>query len=272
MTLHIIVTAKQVMDPETPVSAYRIDRENRRVDADPAKKIAPVINGFDENAVEAALQVKEAVGDAKITVLSAGPSFVMDVMKKALSMGSDEMVLVQDPALDNISDSTITAKALSAAIKKIGEYDLIIAGRQASDWDNAQVPQGIAEILGLPCITVTRKVEIVEIKDGQVVCERVTPSGYEVVSAPLPAVVTVSNELGAPRYPTLRNIMAAARKQPTTWSLADLGLSAGDLASKVTMMDLFIPESQSQCEFIEGENEEDAGRKLALKLREAKLI
>ena len=269
MTLHIIATAKQVMDPETPVSAYRIDRENRRVDADPAKKIAPVINGFDENGVEAALQVKEAVGDAKITVLSAGPSFVMDVMKKALSMGSDEMVLVQDPALDNISDSTITAKALSAAIKKIGDFDLIIAGRQASDWDNAQVPQGIAEILGLPCITVTRKVEV---KDGQVVCERVIPSGYEVISAPLPAVVTVSNELGTPRYPTLRNIMAAARKQPTTWSLADLGLSADDLASKVTMLDLFIPESQSQCEFIEGEDEEDAGRKLALKLREAKMI
>lgn len=269
MTLHIIATTKQVMDPETPVSAYRIDKENNRIDTDPSKKVAPVINGFDENAVEAALQIRESVGDAKITVLSAGASFVMDVMKKALSMGSDEMVLVQDPTLDSVSDSTITAKVLSAAIRKIGDFDLIIAGRQASDWDNAQVPQGIAELLGLPCITVTRKVEV---KDGQVICERVIPSGYEVVSAPLPAVVTVSNELGAPRYPTLRNIMAAARKQPTTWSLGDLDLNTKDLEPKLTMLDLFIPESQSQCEFIEGEDEADAGRKLALRLREAKLI
>ena len=269
MTLHIIATAKQVMDPEAPLSAYRLDKENKRVNTDPASKIAPVINGFDENGVEAALLIKEAVGDAKITVLSASSSFTMDVMKKALSMGADEMVLVQDEALDSISDSTVTAKALAAAIKKIGEFDLIIGGRQASDWDNAQVPLGIAELLGVPCITLARKVEV---KDGKLVCERVVAGGYEVVSTHLPAVVTVSNELGAPRYPTLRNIMAAARKQATTWSLADVGLSAGDLASKLTMLDLFIPEKESQCEFIEGEDEEDAGRKLALKLREAKLI
>ena len=269
MTLHIIATAKQVIDPEMPISAYRLDRENKRLIADPAKKIPPVINGFDENGVEAALRIKDAVGDVKITVLSVGSSFVMDIMKKALSMGSDEMVLVQDETLDSISDSTVTARVLCAAIKKIGDFDLIIAGRQASDWDNAQVPLGLAELLGLPCITVARKVEI---KDSQVVCEHVIPSGYEVVAASLPAVVTVSNELGTPRYPTLRNIMAAARKQPTTWSLADLGLSSGDLTPKLTMLDLFTPESESQCEFIEGEDEEDAGRKLALKLREAKLI
>ena len=269
MTLHIVVTAKQVMDPETPLSAYRLDSENKRIDANPASKIAPVINGFDENGVEAALLIKDAVGDAKITVLSAGPSFVMDVMKKALSMGADEMVLVQDEALESISDSTVTARVLVAAIKKIGDFDLIIGGRQASDWDNAQVPLGISELLSLPCVTLARKVEV---KDGNLVCERVVPGGYEVVSAQLPAVVTVSNELGAPRYPTLRNIMAAARKQPTTWSLADVGFSTGDLTAKLTMLDLFIPESESQCEFIEGEDEEDAGRKLALKLREAKLI
>ena len=269
MTVHIIAAAKQVIDPEAPMSAFRLDRETKNLVADPSQKITPVINGFDENGVEAALRIKDAVGDVKITVLSAGSSFVMDVMKKALSMGSDEMVLVQDEALENASDSAVTAKVLCAAIQKIGDFDLIIAGRQASDWDNAQVPLGIAELLGLPCISVTRKVEL---KDGQVLCERVMPNGYEVMSASLPAVVTVSNELGTPRYPTLRNIMAAARKQPTIWSLTDLGLGPNDLTSKTTMIDLFVPERQSQCEFIEGDNEEDAGRKLALKLREAKLI
>ena len=269
MTLNIIVTAKQVMDPETPATAYRVDREKKRVDSDPSARIAAVINGFDENGVEAALRIKDALKDVKVTVLSAGASFTMDVMKKALSMGSDDMVLVQDPALENISDSTITAKVLAAAVKKIGSFDLIIAGRQASDWDNAQVPLGLAELLGVACIPLTRKVEV---KDRQVVCERVTGNIQEVISAPLPAVVTVSNELGVPRYPTLRNIMAAARKQPTTWSLGDLGLSAAALAPKLKMVDLFIPKKQSQCEMITGEDEADAGKNLALKLREAKLI
>ena len=269
MALHIITTAKQVMDPETPANAYRVDREAKAVVPLPGVQIPPVINGFDENGLEAALRIRDAVGDVKVTVLSAGPSFVMDVMKKALSMGTDEMVLVQDNALGNISDSLAMAKVLAAAIGKIGDFDLIIAGRQASDWDNAQVPLILAELLGLPCISITRKVEV---RDGQVVCEHILQNGYEVISAPLPAVVTVSNELGEPRYPNIRNIMAAARKTPTTWSLADIGMSESDLAPQLQVMDLFVPEKVSQCEFIEGDDEVDAGRKLALKLREAKLI
>ncbi len=271
MTLNIVVTAKQVVDPEAPISAYRVDRENKRVNLDPAARIAPVINGFDENAVEAALRIKDALTDVKVTVVSAGGNFTMDVMKKALSMGSDAMVLVQDPALDNVSDSTITARVLAAAIKKIGSVDLVIGGRQASDWDNAQVLLGVAELLGAACIPISRKVEV---KEGQAICERVIPNGFEVVAAPLPAVVTVSNELGTPRYPTLRNIMAAARKQPTIWKLSDLGLGAAELAPRIKTLDLFIPQKQSKCEFIVGEegDEADAGKKLALKLREAKLI
>ena len=269
MTLNISVTAKQVMDPETPATADRVDRDNKRVDSDPSARIAPVINGFDENGVEAALRIKDALTDVKVTVLSAGASFTMDVMKKALSMGSDEMVLVEDPALENVSDSTITAKVLATAIKKIGDFDLIIAGRQASDWDNAQVPLVLSELLGLPCIPITRKVDV---KGSQVVCEHILQNGYEVISSPLPAVVTVSNELGEPRYPNIRNIMAAARKTPTIWSLADIGISESDITPKLQIVDLFVPEKESQCEFIDGEDEVDAGRKLALKLREAKLI
>ena len=267
MALNIIATAKQVMDPETPVSGYRVDRDAKQVV--PTAQIPPVINGFDENGLEAALRIKDAGSDVKVTVLSAGPSFVMDVMKKALSMGSDEMVLVQDNALANISDSFITAKVLAAAIRKIGDYDLIVCGRQASDWDNAQVPLVLAEILNVPCISLTRKVEV---KDGLVECEHLLENGYSIMSAPLPAVVTVSNELGEPRYPNIRNIMAAARKTPTTWTLGDIGMSEGDLTPKLQLVDLFVPEKQSQCEMIEGEDEADAGRQLALKLREAKLI
>lgn len=265
MAINIVVCVKQVMDPETPSSAFRVDSETRRVV--PAPGIPPVVNGFDENAVEAALRVKEAEG-GNITVISLGGEFVMDVMKKPLSMGADELILVQDEAVDGL-DSFSTAQALSKAIKKVGEFDLILCGRQASDWDNAHVPLGIAEILGLPCVTVARKLEIV---DGGLIVHRSISDGYEVVETSLPAVVTVSNELGEPRYPTLRGIMSASRKTPTVWTAADLGLGPDDLAPKLQLTDLSIPLSDRQCEVIEGEDEADAGRKLALRLREEKLL
>lgn len=267
MALKIIVTAKQVMDPETPASAFHVDRQARRVV--PPQNIPPVVNGFDENAVEAALRLREAVGEAKITVIAMGPSFSMDVMKKPLSMGADDLILLQDAAFQNTPDPLPAVRALVAAIKKVGEFDLILSGRQASDWDSAQVPLGIAETLGIPLVTIARKVEV---KDGKVRVERVLPNGYLVAEAPLPALVTVSNELGEPRYPTLRGIMAATRKKPTIWSAADLGLSPEQLRGKLELVDLFVPEKAARCELVEGDDEADAGRKLALKLREAKLI
>jgi electron transfer flavoprotein beta subunit len=110
------------------------------------------------------------------------------------------------------------------------------------------------------------------VTDGKVVAERVIPDGYEVLEASLPALVTVSNELGQPRYPTLRGIMAATRKRPTIWAVADLGIEAAQLQSRVTLHELFVPERTQDCEIIEGENDADAGRQLALKLREAKLL
>ena len=193
----------------------------------------------------------------------------MDVMKKALSMGTDEMVLVQDDALSNVSDSMVTASVLASAIKKIGHFDMIISGRQASDWDNAQVPLGVAELLGLACVSLGKKVSI----DGdKVVVERLIPDGFEVVHAPMPSLVTVSNELGQPRYPTLRGIMAATRKLPTIWASNDLGISPDMLEPRVTLHDLFIPERDQVCEMIEGDKHLEAARNLALKLREANLF
>jgi electron transfer flavoprotein beta subunit len=266
MPVNIIVCVKQVMDPETPASAFKIDTDARKVV--PAPGIPPVINGFDENAVEAALRIKDAGGAGKITIISLGSSFVMDVMKKPLSMGADELVLLQDGAVGDL-DTFGTARALTRAIEKIGEYDLILCGRQASDWDQAHVPLGVAELLGLPCITMAQKIEVA---DGGVVVQRALPDGYEVIEAPLPAVVTVSNELGEPRYPNLRGIMTASRKTPTIWTASDLGLSPNDMILKIKLTELFIPVSEKNVEIIEGEDDADAGRKLALRLREAKLI
>ena len=266
MAINIIVCVKQVMDPETPASAFNIDSDAKKVV--PAPGIPPVVNGFDENAVEAALRLKDNGDAAKITVISIGNGFVMDVMKKPLSMGADELVLIDDAGLDEL-DAFATATVLTEAIKKVGEYDLVLCGRQASDWDQAHVPLGIAEMLELPCITLAQNIEVVG--DGLIV-QRALTDGYEVVEAPMPALVTVTNELGEPRYPTLRGIMQASRKQPTNWSTADVGLDASALEPKLTLTDLYIPVSDNQVEVIEGEDDADAGRKLALRLREERLI
>ena len=266
MPLNIVVCAKQVVDPETPASAFRIDSDAKRVL--PAAGIPPVVNGFDENAVEAALRIKEAQG-GNVTVVSVGSGFVMDVMKKPLSMGADALTLVDDPLVSDL-DAFAAALVLSRVIEQIGKPDLILCGRQASDWDYATVPLGIAEMLNLPCVTLAQKIE--PDGDGRVTIQRALTDGYEVVESPLPALVTVSNELGEPRYPTLRGIMMAGRKRPTVLTAADLGLDASELAPKLTLHDLYVPVSDQQCEFIAGEDEADAGRNLALKLREARLI
>ncbi len=261
--MNIIVCVKQVPDPQMPMASFKIDPATNKLV--PAPGIPPVINGYDEQAVEAALRLKEANG-GKITALSLGKELVSDVIKKPLSMGADELILLQDDAFKD-GDDYVTAYALAAAIKKIGEYDLIICGRQASDFDSGVVGAGIGEILGLPVITIARDIKMT---DGVIRVERVVPDGYEVVEASPPVVVTVSNELGQPRYPTLRGIMAAGRKQPTVWSAQDLGLDA--TVSRMKLLKLYQPDKISQCEFIEGGSPAEAGVNLALKLREAKII
>lgn len=267
--MKIICFAKQVMDPETPPASFKVDEANNKVL--PVQGIAPVVNGFDENATEAALRLKEKHAGSTVTVLSVGMNLAQDVIKKPLSMGADELVLLQDPAFED-GDAYVTAYILSLAVKKIGQFDLIICGRQASDTDRGQVGVAVAETLGLPSVTIGKSVEV---KDSKVVIERVQTDGSEVVEAPLPALVTVSNELGEPRYPTLRGIMQAGRKKPIVWSAADIGADPGKLGAQgsvVRLRKLFVPKAEKQCEFVEGENAADAGRKLALRLRQAKLI
>ena len=148
-------------------------------------------------------------------------------MKKPLSMGADELILLEDPAFVD-GDSWSTAYALAAAIKKIGQFDLIFCGRQAADWDAGQVGSGIAEILGLPQVTIARKIEA---DNGKIRVEKVTADGYEVVEATMPALITVSNELGEPRYATIKGIIAAKREEPMVWKPADIGVDAAKLGA-----------------------------------------
>lgn len=259
--MNMIVCVKQVLDPETPAASFKIDPEAKRAVSPKDKPM--VINPFDENAVEAALRMKDAKG-GKVTVLSMGGESAKDVVKHALAMGADEGVLLVDKAYDD-SDSYATAAALAAAIKKIGQFDIIFCGRQEADWDAGQVGSGIAELLGIASVTTIKKIEV---SDGKAVVERVVPDGYEVIETTLPLLVTVSNELGEPRYAALKGIMAAAKKQVTRWSSQDIPPSP----ARSKLVKLFIPVHEAKCEFITGETPEEAGGKLAQRLREAKLL
>ena len=263
--MNIVVCVKQVPDPEQPASNLRVDANGRRVTGDP--NVRPVINGYDENAVEAALRLKEAQG-GKISILSVGAESARDVIKHALSMGADEGYIVEDPALSE-ADPWMIASALGAAIGKIGDTDLVLCGRQASDDDNGQVGPTLAEVLGLPCVTVLRAIQA---QNGSLRVEQLIPDGFRAFQVPLPALLSISNEYGKPRYPTTRGIMLAARKQITAWSAAELGLGPEALKPRLQHVRYFIPARESRVEFITGETLEEAGEKLALRLREEKLI
>jgi len=266
--VNLIVCVKEIPDPETPAAAFKIDPVAKR--AIPAKDRQLVISPFDEQAVEAALRLKDAHG-GKVTVLSMGDPSAEKVLKHTLSMGADEAFLLNDPAFAD-SDSTSTAYVLAQAIKKVGAFDMVFCGRQAGDFDMGQVGSGVAEMLGIPGITIAKKIEV---KDGKARVEKALPDGYEVVETALPAVITVSNELGEPRYATLKGIMAAAKKKVPVWNANEIGADAsrlGAAGAHTKMLELFIPVRESKCEVITGENDEEAAIKLALKLREVKLI
>ena len=266
--MNMIVCCKQVLDPEAPPASFKIDPASNKVI--PPSGVPPVISPFDEQAIEAALRIKDKQG-GKITVLSLGNNLARDVVKKPLSMGADELILLEDEAFED-SDSWSTAQALAAAIKKVGEFDLIFCGRQAADTDAGQVGSGIAEILGIPSVTVAKKVEP---SDGKATVERVISDGYQVVEVTLPALITVTNELGEARYATLKGIMAAAKKQPTVWKPSDLGIEpsqVGATGRQSKLLKLFQPVREGKCEIIEADTPEEAGANLAAKLREAKLL
>jgi electron transfer flavoprotein beta subunit len=266
--MNIIVCVKQVNDPEAPPSSFKIDTNANKVIPPPG--MPPVISTFDEYAVEAALRIKEKAG-GKVTAISLGINLLRDVVKKPLSMGADDLVLMEDPAFAD-GDSWSTAYALSLAIKKIGQFDLILCGRQSADWDSGQVGSGIAEILGLPSITLARKIEVA---GGKAQVERVIPDGYELVETSLPALVTLSNEHPAPRYPNVKGIMMAKRKEPIIWKASDIGADPAKIGAngrRSRLMKLYQPVRDSKCEVVTADTPEEAAVKLAVRLREAKVL
>ena len=213
------------------------------------------------------MRIKDTQG-AQITVISMGRNLARPVMRKSLAAGADELILLEDDTFEDL-DSHSTAYILATAIKKIRGYALILCGRQAADTDGGQVGSGIAEILGIPSITVARKIEV---SNEKVRVKRVVSDGYEVIEALMPVLVTASSEIGELRFTTMEKIMAAKKKEPTVWKPADIGVDASQIGRRVKLLKLFQPVHEGKCEIIEGEGPEEAGANLALKLREAKIL
>jgi electron transfer flavoprotein beta subunit len=259
--LNIVVCIKQVLDPEAPASTYRVsDKQVTQAG------VPPVINPFDANALEAALRIKD-VQPAKITILSMGRNLSKAVLRKGLAAGGDELILLEDNLFNDL-DAFATALLLAAAIKKIGIYDIIFTGRQAADTNGGIVGSGIAELLGIPSLTAIRKVEV---SAGRARAEQVQPDGFDVVEAPLPTLITVSNELGELRMIGMREIMAAQKKAITVWDAAFLAVDFA-IIRRSRLLSLSAPKNEVTCDLISGTSAEQMGSNLALKLKEKKLI
>ena len=261
--LQIIVCVKQVPDPEGPADAFSVDLEAKQV---VSTGIAPFLNPFDENALEAALQIKDNHA-AKITVVSMGEKLAQPVLRKVLAVGADDLVLLTDSQFKDI-DSYSGAYVLLTAIKRIGPYDLILTGRQSSDWGFGITGLYIAEMLQIPAVSLARKVVI---EDGSVIVQKASKNGLDVVKAPLPALVTVSNEVGELRYvaSVLAN-RAAAKKPITILNAADLGLEQELKGREIFTLSVF--HNEKKCRLIDGGSAEEKGRNLAVIMKEDGVI
>jgi len=254
--LKIIVCAKEIPDPEAPLSDVSVDAEKMEVIVDAPQVISP----FDENALEAALLIKEDM-DAKITVLSMGKKVSDTVLRKTLAAGADELILLEDEAFEKL-DSNSIASVLADAIKKIGEYDLVLTGRQAGDWDSGQVGLLLGEMLALPCISLARHIKI---EDGSVVVKKSIPVGYELVRAKMPALVTVSNEMGELRYISRTKMLKMIRGAGSipSWNGEDFGVTHEAL-EKMGIIELSSPpDMRRDCQFLDGATPDEKAEKLA---------
>jgi electron transfer flavoprotein beta subunit len=259
--LDVIVCLKIVMDPEVPLSLFKIDKNLKR--PIPPVGLPPVFSPFDLNALEAALKIKDQKQDeCVITILSLGKNIPKALLQKALAMGADEAVVLEDEVFECL-DPYSTAQALANAIRKIGKYDLIFTGRQAADWDSGIVWAGIAYHLQLPSITIARKAEMF---DNRLRVERCVSDGIEVLETDLPALVTFSSEVGEPRFTSLKAMMQAKNKNITRWTASDIGFEAVD---GLVLSDMAEPSLvEVDCQFIEGLSDEEKGRQLAQVLKD----
>ena len=224
------------------------------------------VDPFDENAIEAALQIKDENG-AEGTVLSIGEKGSPSILRKALAVGADNLILVQDQNFEDL-ESYSTAYVLANAIRRIGDYDLILTGRQAGDWDSGQVGLILAEMLGIVAVNLARGIKI---EDGKLVVKKIMPGGFQLINAEMPALVTVSNEVGELRYPSMKNIMLSRRQPIDVWDAEGIDTDLEELKKMEILELLQPPDIRRQCQIIEGGSEEEKGEKLAITLKRAVL-
>ena len=263
--MNIIVLVKQVpnttevkLDPKTG----NLIREG----------IESIINPDDRHALEAALGLKQERG-GKITVLSMGPPQAVDAVSEAMGMGADEGVLLTDRAFAG-ADTWATSTTLGMAIQKIGEFDLVLCGRQAIDGDTAQIGPQVAEYLGVPQVSYVFDIE--EVQKGSITVKRRMENGFERVRCALPALLTVIGELNRPRYPRVDQLIDACRENARVrvWNAADIGAQTREMGldgSLTNVIKTFAPKFQRQGEILQGDAK-TAVNTLVGKLRENRLI
>ncbi|HET7277355.1 MAG TPA: electron transfer flavoprotein subunit beta/FixA family protein [Dermatophilaceae bacterium] len=260
--MNIVVCVKYVPDAQSDRTFNESDNTTDRVGVD------GLLSELDEYAVEAALKLVEA-GDGEVTVVTVGPDRAADALKKALQMGADKAVHVSDEAIHG-SDAVATSLILAEAIKKVGQPDLVLTGMASTDGTMSVVPAMLAERLGLPQATFASELAV---EDGQVTIRRDGDSASETIVAPLPALVSVTDQINEPRYPSFKGIMAAKKKPVENWTLADLGVDAAQVGqdaawTKVESFTKRPPREKGQIITDEG----DGGTKLAEFLSAQKFI
>ena len=240
--MKLAVCVKMVPDANAP---KRIDPSTKRLD----RSVEGALNPFDVHAIEEALRLKEASGDGEVVVCSLGPEKALDALRKALAMGADRAVLVSDEGAAG-SDLVATSSVLAAALEREAA-DIVLFGQYAADSEGAVLWAAVAERLRRPMIS---QVAELSVADGQLTGRRQTEFGYDVIRAPLPAVVAVSDAINEPRYPSLKGIMGAKKKPQDVLSLADLGVDggrAGAAASRTSVLALHEPPARGESRRVE---------------------
>jgi electron transfer flavoprotein beta subunit len=260
--MHSVVCIKQVPD----TTDVKIDPKTNTL---MREGVQSIVNPFDMYAIEEALRLREKHGGT-VTAITMGPPQAEAALREAIAMGVNTGILVSDRAFAG-SDTWATSYTLSAAIRKIGRFDLVICGKQASDGDTAQVGPGIATHLDLPQITYVRKIE--SIQDGTITAERLLEAGYETLAAPMPCVLTVIKEINEPRLPSLKGKMAARKAEITKWTAQDVKadpVRIGLDGSPTKVVRIFTPPARQGGEMLKGEPEAMAAQ-LVEKLRDTVL-
>ena len=262
--MRIIVLAKQVPDTnEVKIDPVRgtLIREG----------VPSILNPDDANALEAALELRDSYPDTTVTVVSMGPPQALDMLRRCLNMGADDAVLLSSRAFGG-ADTCATSTTIAAGIRNLGEYDIIFAGRQAIDGDTAQVGPQTARRLGIPSVTYVQKIRAID--KGVIVVERQMEDGFEVVEIKTPCLLTAVKELNNPRYPTIRKIIEAGKKQISVWDENDVEMkpeSCGLRASPTQVFRSFTPPPKGKGEILGGTVNEIAVSLLA-KLTENHVI